>query len=144
MQRLVKDDLKCSSRAKVKRHHVTDRIKQLWLERPKRLVSALKKKHTIIVFSDAKMSTIDPVSNTRTDRFIALKKIEDVLENVKFKFTIKHPAGIMVFEAVASNGLKMPPVFIKAGLKVITEVYMNILKDHVLPWMKANYGAHQH
>ena len=144
MQRLVKDDLKCSSRARVKRHLVTDRIKQLRLERSKRLVSSLKKKHTIIVFSDEKMFTIDPVSNTRTDRFISPKIIEDVPENVKFKFTTKHPAGVMVFGAVASNGLKMPPVFIKAGLKVNTDVYMNILKDHVLPWMKTNFGAHQH
>ena len=52
MHRLVTDDLKCSSRARVQRHLVTNRIKQLRLERSKRLVSALKKKHAIIVFSD--------------------------------------------------------------------------------------------
>lgn len=144
MQRLVKDDLKCSSRARVKRHFITDRIKQLRPVRSKRLVSTIKKKQIIIVFSDEKMFTIDPVSNTRTVRFILPKKIQDVPENVKFKFTTKHPAKVMVFGAVASNGLKLLPVFIKAGLKVNTEVYMNILKDHVLLWMKANSGAHQH
>ena len=81
----------------------------------------------------SKCSPSIPESNTRTDRFISPKKIEDVPENVKFKFTTKHPAGVMVFAAVASNGLKMP-----------SEVYINILKDHVLQWMKANFGAHQH
>ena len=89
------------------------------------------------------MFTIDPVSNTRKDRFISSMKIKNIPENVKFKFTTKHPAGVMVFGAVASNGLKMPLVFIK-GVKVNTEVYENILKDHVLSWMKANFGAHQH
>lgn len=143
MQRLVKDDLKASSRARVKRHLITNRIKGLRLERSKRLLSILKKKKPIIVFSDEKLFNIDPVSNTRTDRFISPKKIEEVPENIKFKFTTKHPAGVMVFGAVASNGLKMPPVFIKEGLKVNTEVYIGILKDHLMPWIKVNFGEDQ-
>ena len=35
----------------------------------------------------------------------------------------------MMFGLVASNGLKMPPVFIDAGVKINTEVYIGILKD---------------
>lgn len=143
MQRLVKDDLKASSRARVKRHLITNRIKELRLERSKRLLSNLKKGQPIIVFSDEKLFNIDPVSNTRTDRFISPKKVEEVPEHIKFKFTTKHPAGVMVFGAVASNGLAMPPVFIKEGLKVNTEVYIGILKDHLMPWIKANFGKDQ-
>ena len=86
-----------------------------------------------------KIFTIDPVSNTRTDRFISPKKVEEIPENTKFKFTTKHPVGVMVFGAVASNGLKMPPIFIKQGLKVNTEIYIGIPKDHVIPWIKAYF-----
>ena len=43
------------------------------------------------------------------------------------------PTGVMVFGAVASNGLKMPPDFINGGVKVNTEVYIHVLKNQVLP-----------
>ena len=45
---------------------------------------------------------------------------------------------------VASNGLKMPPVFIDAGLKVNIEVYIGILRDRVLPWIKENCFENQY
>jgi len=34
---------------------------------------------------------------------------------------------------------KMPPVFIPAGVKVNTDVYIGILQKHVLPWTKREY-----
>ena len=46
-----------------------------------------------------------------------------------------------MFDLVASNGLKMPPVFINAGVKINTEVYIGILKDEVFPWVKANFST---
>lgn len=76
------------------------------------------------MFSGEKLFTVDPVCNFRAN---SSQKIVDVPEKVKFTFTTKQPAGVMVFGAVASNGLKMPPVFIEAGLKVNADVYMNIL-----------------
>ena len=50
----------------------------------------------------------------------------------------------MMFGLMASNSLKMPPVFIDAGVKINTEVYIDILKDKVLPWVKANFSADQY
>uniref|UniRef100_A0A2M4DS66 Putative transposable element n=1 Tax=Anopheles darlingi TaxID=43151 RepID=A0A2M4DS66_ANODA len=143
MQRLVKYDLKATSRARMKRLLIFERVKVLRRERSKCLLSVLKKKNPVIVFSDEKHFTIDSATNSRTDRFISPLKTKDVPENIKCKFTSKHPAGIMRFGAVASNGLKMPPVFIKSGVKMITDVYVDILKKHVLPWVKANFGAPQ-
>ena len=131
MRRVIKDDLHPSSRARVKRHLITERVQELRVSRSKRLLSVLKKGRMIILFSDEKLFSIDSVSNSRTDRFISAKKLEDVPENVKFSFQTKHPAGVMMFGLVASNGLKMPPVFIDAG----------ILKNKVLPWMKANFST---
>ena len=73
----------------------------------------------IILLSDGKLISIDAVSNSRTDLFISAKKLEDVLKNVKFWFQTKHPAGVMMFGLVASNGLKMPPVSSMLVLKSI-------------------------
>ena len=120
MRRIIKEDLHASSRARVKRHLITERVKELRVTRSKRLLSLLKKEKMIILFSDEKLFSIDAVSNSRTDRFISPKKLEDVPEKVKFKFQTKHPAGVMMFGLVASNGLKMPPVFIDAGVKINT------------------------
>ena len=38
----------------------------------------------------------------------------------------KHPGSMMVFGAVASDGKVMPMHFIKMGLKINTEEYLNI------------------
>lgn len=144
MRRIIKEDLHASSRARVKRHLITERIKELRVSRSKKLLSLLKKEKMIILFSDEKLFSIDAVSNSRTDRFISSKKVEDVPEKVKFKFQTKHPAGVMMFGLVASNGLKMPPVFIDTGVKINTEVYIGILKDRVLPWVKDNFSEDQY
>ena len=50
----------------------------------------------------------------------------------------------MMFGLVASIGLKMSPVCIDAGVKINTEVYIGILKDKVLPCVKANFSADQY
>ena len=70
MQRLVKDDLKVSSRARVKNHLITERIKVQRLEHSKQFVlSVMKKKHPVIVFSDEKLFTINAASNPYTRKF---------------------------------------------------------------------------
>ena len=37
---------------------------------------------------------------------------------------------------VAVNGEKCPPIYIKKKLKINTEVYVSLLKKHVVPWLK--------
>lgn len=140
VRRVVKYDLKGKSRARVKRHLITDRIKAARVERSKKLLSELKKRSVVILFTDEKLFTVDSVSNSRTNRYISSKKASDVPENIKFTFRTKHPAGVMVFGLVASDGKTMDPVFIQEGLKVNTHVYLGILKNHVLPWITSTYG----
>ena len=53
------------------------------------------------------------------------------------------PAGDIVFGAVASNRLKMPPDFINGGVKDNTEVYIHVLKNQVLPLIKTNFDKDQ-
>ena len=105
MRRVIKDDLHASSRARVKRHLITERVKELRVSRvsSKRLLSVLKKGKMVILFSDEKLFSIDAVCNSGTDRFISSKNLEDVPEKVKFSFQTKHPTGVMMFGLVAST-----------------------------------------
>ena len=83
------------------------------LMKVKKLLNQLKKKNkdTVIIFSDKKMFTVDPVHNRRNDR-VVVKKGRKSIPVTK----TKHPAGIMVLEIVASDGQKSPPYFFPQGL----------------------------
>ena len=46
----------------------------------------------------------------------------------------KFPATVMVFGVVSSEGHIMPPHIFEVGLKVNTKVYLDVLKNVVIPW----------
>lgn len=140
VRKIVKDDCGAKSRARKKTHMITNRIRELRVERCKKIMNYLKRKKTVILFTDESMFTVDPVSNSRTDRYISSLPVKDVPDEHKNVFLTKHPASVMVFGLVASDGKKMDPVFIPEGDKVNTEVYIGILSKHVLPWIKEQYG----
>ena len=62
----------------------------------------------ILVFSDEKRFTVDPVFNKQNDCVATFGK--DISEICKAS-TTKHPASVMMLGVVASNGEKMPPVW---------------------------------
>ena len=78
-------------------------------KRSKKLLSIFKKDQPIILFSGEKLFTEDSESNCRIDCYISTSKPEDVLDSIRFKYRSKPPVSVMMF--VASNGLKIPPVF---------------------------------
>ena len=45
----------------------------------------------------------------------------------------------MVLGIVSSDGKKCPPYFFPQGLKINAQVYMKVLRTHVLPWLKKTY-----
>ena len=55
---------------------------------------------------------------------------KDVPRMMKTEF----PATVMVFGVVSSEGHIMPPYIFEVGLKVNTEVYLDVLKSVVIPW----------
>ena len=61
----------------------------------------------ILVFSNEKRFTVDPVFNKQNNRVATFGK--DISEICKVS-TTKHPASVMMLGVVASNGEKMPPV----------------------------------
>lgn len=143
VRKIVKNDCVAKSRARKKTHIITERIRELRVERCKKIVNFLKRKNPVILFTDESMFTVDPVSNSRTDRYISSLPVKDVADKYKNVYLTKHPASVMVFGLIASDGKKMDPVFIPQGDKVNTEVYISILSEHVLPWIIKEYGSVQ-
>ena len=77
----------------------------------------LKKKTPILLFSDEKYFTVDPSSNNRTDRSITKKNAREVPDDIRPIQKSKRPSQFMVFRIIASSGEKMPPFFLKTGLR---------------------------
>ncbi len=115
---------------------LTERLKQLRIERSKRLLSKLKKLDpaTVKIFSDKKIFTVDQAYNRRNDRFIV-----DQGNPATPVSKTKHPASCMVLGIVCSDGQKPPPIFVPAGVKVNTEEYLRLLESKLLPWLKKTY-----
>lgn len=45
----------------------------------------------------------------------------------------------MMLGMVGSDGKRMPPFWFKEGLKIMAEVYLEVLQDVVKPWLDSNY-----
>ena len=118
VRKVIKVKLKAKSLAQTKKFLLTHRLKALRLVCSKTILSILKKKMPVILFSYEKYFTVDQVFNSRTDRYITSKSSKDVPDAIKSIQKSKHPAQVMVFGLVASNGMKMPPVFLKTGFRM--------------------------
>ena len=78
------------------------------LERSTRFFNDMKNHgNRILVFSDEKRFTDDPVFSNQNDRVATFGK--DISEILKLS-TTKHPASVMMLGVVVSNGEKMQPV----------------------------------
>lgn len=137
VSRAVKYDLGMKSYKRRRRHLLTKKAKDIRAERCPKLLSFLKHKGAskVVVFVDEKKFVVDAEVNRQNSRVIAVDPSE-----VPAVFHTKNPASVMVFGAVASDGSVMPPHFIEAGLKVNTEVYLEILERILIPWMEENFG----
>lgn len=113
---------------------LTSAMKQKRLERAKRLRNDMKNcGNRIVIFSDEKTFTVDPVVNKQNDRVVSYGK--DVSE-VRNTSTTKRPASVMMLGVVGSNGEKMPPVWFPTGYRLTAADYKDILESKVLPWVK--------
>ena len=138
-ERTIRQSLKVIGKRSVvrpPRHLLTQRQKEVRLERGKRLLNQLKSlpPSTVKIFSDKKIFTIDQSYNRRNDR-----QIVDMGASGDPVSRTKHPASIMMLGIVTSSGHKAPPIFILEGEKVNTEVYLAILRSKVLPWLRKTF-----
>lgn len=98
----------------VKKPLLTPGTKQKRLDRAKLLLNNLKNHgNRVVIFSDEKTFTVDPVMNKQNDRVVSFG--QDVSE-YRYVSTTKHPATVMMLGVVASNGLKMPPHLVPNGI----------------------------
>ena len=51
-------------------------------------------------------------------------------------FFRQHPASVMVWGGVTDCGKKTPLIVIPAGVKVNSDIYIDLLNKKVLPWIK--------
>lgn len=139
MRKIVKKDLKAKSRARCQRHIISGQAKAKRLERSKKLLTVMKKKPPVILFSDEKLFRVDSVSNSRNCRYISPKKPSEVPDNVKYGFKTKNPASLMVLGVIASNGKVCPPIFIRNNQRIDASAYIQLLETHVMPWITKEF-----
>ena len=110
------------------------------LKRCRSLVNHLKHAHSgRITFLDEKNFCVDPVCNSRNDRYIRLKGSEvdeDVPTAAKFITETKQPASLMFLGAVASTGKASPPIWFPTRFRLSASNYQDVLQKTLIPWMK--------
>lgn len=77
----------------------------------------------------------DQVFNRQNNRWIAMTS-RDVPKIMKTKF----PATVMVFGVISSEGDVMPPHIFETGLRVNTDIYLDVLSSVVFPWIQQVAG----
>ena len=88
------------------------------LEGGTRLLNDLKNHlKRILIFSDEKNFTLDPVFNTLNDRVVTF--VNNVSKYCRVS-TITHPAPIVLLGVVAPNGEKMPSVWFERSWRLIS------------------------
>jgi transposase len=135
VRKAVHQDLGLKLYVRTPRHLLTDSMKARRLERARKVMGYIRRHgSTVRIFSDEKIFVVDAVINRRNGQCLAKSK-----DNVAGTFRTKHPAQVMVFGVVASDGKRMPPFFFKPGERVGADAYYKVLRYHVLPWLKVNY-----
>ena len=94
----------------------------------------------IILFTGKKYLTVDPISSSHTNRYIAKGRAKDAPDHIRLVQNTNHPAQIMMFGLASSNGMKMDPVYLPIGLRMGGKEYLElVLKAHMLPWIQTNF-----
>ena len=139
IRRIVKEDLGMKPFKMLRRHLISQGSKAKRLERTKKMLQAMRSAgDKVFIWSDEKIFTVEPQVNTQNDRVLATSSAS-VDPSIRTAYRRQKPAGVMVWAAVASDGQKSPLVFIPEGVKVNTQVYLNLLRDHALPWARGSF-----
>ena len=58
----------------------------------------------------------------------------------KMIFKSQKPLLVTIFAAVTTDGHKSPIIFVEANTKINSDIYIEILKDKIYPWVLFIYG----
>ncbi len=120
---------------------MTDRTKAKHLHHCQILLNDVKHRPAghVLIFSDEKMRTVDPVCNCKNDCYTSSDG--EIDESVRTLTTTKHPASVLSLGFVASNGEKCPLIWFPAGYRLTANDYMDILRERFLPWVRQTFLA---
>ncbi len=90
-----------------------------------------------ILYSDEKLFVVDQMINWHNRRILA----PAANINLQAAMKTKHPAAVMVFNLVASDGKFMPPFFVDRGVRINAKFYLEEILPAVETWCAAEYGA---
>ena len=140
MQRLLKNDLQLKAYKITKRQLISAATKKKRLERAKLFLNRLLDDMQLtILWTDEKLFTIQAIHNLQNDR-IWTKNKESVPVELQTSSRRQKPTSVMVWAGVTSNGLKTMLIFVEDGAKVNLQVYLDMLKNRVLPWINSLPG----
>ncbi|EFO94085.1 hypothetical protein CRE_26771 [Caenorhabditis remanei] len=140
MRRIVKLKLNMIPYRIQKGAFLTEKNKQLRMKKARELLLGTHSgTHLTTVFTDEKIFTIEANKNGQNNRILA-RDYRTACQNGKILNKTSHPASVMVFGGICSNG-KTPLIFVDPGAKVNQEYYREkILEAGVLPWAKSHFG----
>ena len=134
IQLCVDEDLHCKSYGMQTGQLLTQVTKDRRLLNSTKLFNKLKhpkESNKLWFFSDEKNFCQDQAYNRQNHQWIAMCP-KDVPRMMKTKF----PNMVMVFGVISSNGDVMLPHIFETGLRVDTEIYLQVMETVVLPWIK--------
>ena len=103
-------------------------------EKAKKMLNKMKnlgrKKTNLVFFSNEKNFTLDQKVNKQNNRWLCSEP-----RQVPVVMSTKFPAAVMVLGVISNEGDIMPPHFFQRGLRVTAEMYVDVLRDVVKPWM---------
>ena len=107
-------------------------------------------KHELIIFSDEKLFDIEQVGSNglfQHDSFQSFNPQNDRIWSAKAPETekrlvdrVQKAKSVMVWAAISRRG-KTPLVFVDQGIKINRNVYMNMVRDHLLDWANETFDG---
>lgn len=137
-RRILHEDLGLKPWKKQEHQKLTDAAKRKRLER----ATALKERfadggHRQILFSDEKYFSIEEAFNPQNDRIWSVERPPQAERTVERQMK---PKGVMVWAGVGYDA-KAPLIFVRAGVKIDTDVYRTEILKPVKRWARQHYGV---
>ena len=128
LRRAVHTGLQLNSNIRTPKQLLTPTMKVRKIERADKMFNYLKRHETMVkIFFNEKIIILDAVLICFNDQYMAKARTE-----VKAIFRTKHPAQVIGFRVVASDGKKIPLLFFNPGKNVNTEVNYEVSRYKIL------------
>ena len=138
MQTVLRNDLNLSPFKKSKAQLLSQTAKVKRFSRAKVRLGKLKDgKQPPVLWTDEKLFTVQAIHNHQNDRIYAVKKYISLNERIAYKR--QKPASVIVWAGVTTTGEKTPLIFIEEGAKINQHVYLNMLKEQLVPQINATF-----